>query len=457
MTPLTPLCTLLGPGVIQLPGEFDPAPHLRDQITRAPPEANILAVARPRSTETVSQILNFCHANDVKVVPQGGMTGLAGGSVPIGPALLLSLDRMRAIEEVDSAAGTITAQAGTPLEAVQVAADEAGMFFPLDIGGRGTAQIGGNTSTNAGGNRVVRYGMMRALVLGMEWVLADGTVVTSLNKMIKNNAGYDLKQLFIGSEGTLGVITRLVLRCFPKSRSACTGLCAVNDFQGVLDLLAAARSGLGTTLSSFEMMEAEFYRLGTIGLGRRPPVEPKYGCYVLVETMGDDQASDQERFEAVIAEAIEAGIVQDAVIAKSGAEAQTLWAVRETTLDFPKPNFGFDISIPPGQMGDFMAHVKKHVEARWPGTLAVFFGHVADSNLHLAFRSNGDPRWEKEVEAVIYATVGEWKGSVSAEHGIGLHKKPFLHFSRAPEEIEMMRILKRALDPKGILNPGKIF
>lgn len=457
MTVLTPLRNLLGPNVIQLPGEFDPAPRLRDQIVCAPGEANILGVARPGSTEAVSGILKFCHANDVKVIPQGGMTGLAGGGVPIGPALVLSLERMRAIEEVDAAAGTITAQAGAPLETVQVAADEAGMFFPLDIGGRGTAQIGGNTSTNAGGNRVVRYGMMRALVLGMEWVLADGTVVTALNKMIKNNAGYDLKHLFIGAEGTLGVITRLVLRCVPKARSVCTGLCAVDDYQGVLDLLAIARSGLGTTLSSFEMMESEFYQLGTTGLGRRPPVEPIYGCYVLIETMGDDQSTDQARFETVIGEAIETGIVRDAVVAKSGAEARALWAVRETTLDFPKPNFGFDISIPPGQMGDYIACVKERVEARWPGTLAVFFGHVADSNLHLAFKSNGDPRWEKEVEALVYDTVGEWRGSVSAEHGIGVHKKPFLHFSRTPEEIEMMRTLKRAFDPKAILNPGKIF
>ena len=457
MTVLTPLRDLLGLDVVQIPGEFDPTPHLRDQCSDSPPEANILGLARPRSTEAVSQILKFCHANDIKVVPQGGMTGCAGGGVPVGPAVVLSLERMRAIEEVDPAAGTITAQAGALLETVQVAADEAGMFFPLDIGGRGTAQIGGNASTNAGGNRVVRYGMMRAMVLGMEWVLADGTVVTSLNKMIKNNAGYDLKHLFIGAEGTLGVITRLVLHCLPKPRSVCTAMCAVNDFQGVLDLLAAARAGLGTTLSSFEMMEPEFYDLGVAALGRRPPLEPKYGDYVVIETMGYDQTADQARFEAVIGEAIEAGVVQDAVVAKSDAQARELWAVRETTIDFPKPNFGFDISIPPGQMGDYIASLRGVVDARWPGVAPVFFGHVGDSNLHVAFRSNGDPKWEEAVEALVYATIGEWKGSVSAEHGIGLHKKPFLHHSRTPEELEIMRTLKRALDPKGILNPGKVF
>ncbi|HKR90364.1 MAG TPA: FAD-binding oxidoreductase [Phenylobacterium sp.] len=457
MSVLAPLRSLLGADVIQLPGEFDAAPRLHDQCTAAPPEARLLGLARPRSTEAVSQILKFCNANDIKVAPQGGMTGLVGGGVPIGPALALSLELMRAIEEVDPAAGAITAQAGATLEAVQVAADEAGMFFPLDIGGRGTAQIGGNASTNAGGNRVVRYGMMRALVLGMECVLADGAIVSSLNKMIKNNAGYDLKHLFIGSEGTLGVITRLVLRCMPKARSLCTALCAVKDYHGVLELLAAARSGLGATLSSFEMMEADFYRLAIKARGRPAPLAPTHGCYVLIETMGDDEGSDQARCAAVIGEAIDAGVVQDAVIAKSGAEVRELWAVRESTLDFPKPNIGFDISIPPGQMGDYTAHVKAMIEARWPGTLAVFFGHVADSNLHLAIKSNADPAWEQAVEALVYATIGEWKGSVSAEHGIGAHKKPFLQYSRTPEEVELMRTLKRALDPKGILNPGKVF
>ena len=461
MTLFTPLRDQLGADVFQIPGEFDPAPLLHDFTTSAPEGAEILGVARPRTTQQVSEVLKFCNAHNIKVVPQGGNTGLAGGALPLGPAVVLSLERMRAIEEVDPMAGTVTAQAGAPLETIQNAADQAGMFFPLDLGGRGTAQIGGNVSTNAGGNRVVRYGAMRALVLGMEWVLADGTVVTALNKMIKNNAGYDLKYLFIGAEGTLGVITRLVLRCYPKARGVCTGLCAVNDYQGVLDLLAATRSGLGSTLSAFEMMWPEFYHLGTQALGRRPPLEPKYGCYVLVETMGDDETTDQARFEAVIGEAIERGIVQDAVVAKSGAEARELWAIRDCPGEWIKtehwPQIAFDVSIPTGQMGDYMQYAKAKIEERWPGTVAVCFGHVADSNLHLSVRSNGDPKWEHQVEELVYATVGEWKGSISAEHGIGVHKKPFLHYSRTPEEVALMRQLKAALDPKGTLNPGKVF
>ena len=461
MTLFRPLRDTLGADVFQIPGEFDQAPLLHDFTTSAPEGAEILGVARPRTTQQVSEVLKFCNAHDIKVVPQGGNTGLAGGALPLGPAVVLSLERMRAIEDVDPVAGTVTAQAGAPLETIQNAADQAGMFFPLDLGGRGTAQIGGNVSTNAGGNRVVRYGTMRALVLGMEWVLADGTVVTALNKMIKNNAGYDLKYLFIGAEGTLGVITRLVLRCYPKARGVCTGLCAVNDYQGVLDLLAAARLGLGSTLSAFEMMWPEFYHLGTQALGRRPPLEPKYGCYVLVETMGDDEATDQARFEAVIGEAIERGIVQDAVVAKSGAEARELWAIRDCPGEWIKtehwPQIAFDVSIPTGQMGDYMQYAKAKIEERWPGTVAICFGHVADSNLHLSVRSNGDPKWEHQVEELVYATVGDWGGSISAEHGIGVHKKPFLHYSRTPEEIAMMRQLKAALDPKGTLNPGKVF
>ena len=459
MTLFTPLRDRLGTDVFQIPGEFDPARHVHDFLVGAPEGFNILGIAYPRSTAEVSEVLKFCHDHDIKVTPQGGMTGLAGGGVPVGSTVVLSLERMRAIEEVDVAAATITVQAGLPLEAVQIAADEAGLFFPLDLGGRGTAQVGGNASTNAGGNRVVRYGMMRALVLGMEWVMADGTVVTSLNKMIKNNAGYDLKQLFIGSEGTLGVITRLVLRLFPKSRGVCTALCALEDYPGVLDLLARAKDGLGATLSAFEMMWPEFYHLGTEALGRRPPIPAEHGVYVLIETMGDDPETDQARFEAVIMAAIEAGTVADAVIAKSGQEAKNLWAIRDCPGEFTKvfwPQISFDISIPTGQMGDFMVECRNRLEAKWPGVRTVFFGHVADSNLHLSVKTDGDHALEHQIDAEVYKAVGDWGGSISAEHGIGVHKKPFLHHSRTPEELALMRQLKAALDPKGILNPGKV-
>ncbi len=221
---------------------------------------------------------------------------------------MLSLERLRAIRELDRAAGTITVEAGVVMEAVQKAADAAELFFPLDIGGRGSCQIGGNVSTNAGGNRVLRFGMARDLVLGVEAVLADGTIIDGLNKMIKNNAGYDLRQLFIGSEGTLGVITAVVLRLFPKPHSVCTALCAATDYAGVLDLLQRARSGLGSQLTAFEVMWPAFYQVGTVDLGRKPPLATGHGLYVLIETLGQDPQADQQRFESLIGGAMQDGL-----------------------------------------------------------------------------------------------------------------------------------------------------
>jgi FAD/FMN-containing dehydrogenase len=459
MSLFSPLQERLGADVIMLPGQFDPARHLVDMFVAQPAGGEILALAYPRTTAEVSAVLAFCNDHDVKVTVQGGQTGLAGGSLPIGASLVLSLERMRAIEELDVDASTITVQAGVVLEAVQNAAEAAGLFFPLDLGGRGTAQVGGNAATNAGGNRVYRYGMMRALVLGAEWVLADGTVVTSLNKMIKNNAGYDLKQLFIGAEGTLGVITRLVLRLHPKPKSVCTALVALADYPGVLAFLSAAKGGLGATLSAFEMMWPKFYALGTTALGRTPPIAAGHGVYVLIETMGDDEAGDLARLEAVIGDVLEGGAAQDAVIARSGREAKALWDIRDCPGEFRKtfwPQISFDVALPTGQIGDFMEACELRLKAKWPDLETVYFGHVADSNLHLSIKTNGDPAFEHAVDSEVYQAVGEWSGSISAEHGIGLHKREFLHHSRTPEEIAMMHALKAALDPKGILNPGKV-
>jgi len=372
---------------------------------------------------------------------------------------VLSLERMRAIEEVDPAAATITVQAGTVLETVQNAADEAGFLFPLDLGGRGSCQVGGNASTNAGGNRVLRYGMMRDLVLGMEAVLADGTVITALNKMIKNNAGYDLKHLFIGSEGTLGVITRLVLKLHPKPLSVSTGIVALKDYQGVLELLRRSRSGFGATLSAFEAMWPEFYHLGTTALGRTPPIAPNHGLYVLMETMGTDPAADQARFETVIAEAIADGVAADAVVAQSGRETRAFWEIRDCPGEFQRvhwPQVSFDVSIPTGEIGAFVVLCRDELARRWPDTKAVFFGHVADGNLHISVKIASDPSLEHAIDELVYAAVGERKGSISAEHGIGTKKRDFLHYSRSSEEVALMRVLKAALDPKGILNPGKV-
>jgi FAD/FMN-containing dehydrogenase len=455
------LANLLGSDIVQAPDATNRVRHINDYCVQGDPDVELLALVYPRTTEQVSKALRWCNDRGIAVQPQGGMTGLAGGAVPIGPSVVISLERMREIREIDTAANTITVEAGVVMEAVQKAADAHDLFFPLDLGGRGSCQIGGNVSTNAGGNRVLRYGMARDLVLGVEAVLADGTVINALRKVIKNNTGYDLRQLFIGAEGTLGIITQVVLKLFPKPRSACTGICAVDDYPAVLELLKRARAGLGSQLSAFEVMWPDFWRLGTVELGRKPPLDEGYGAYVLIETLGTDPEADQQRYEAVIAEAMEAGVVKDAIVAQSQREATELWAVRDSPGEWSKgvhwPQLGFDVSVPTGEIGPLADEIGTMLRTRWPQLQVVFFGHVADGNLHVSVRMSGHDVPEIELENAVYGIVAKRTGSISAEHGIGSLKVPFLHFSRSPEEIALMKAIKKAMDPKGILNPGKLF
>ena len=459
MNTLAKLQQQLGQQIICAAGDVDLTRHLRDfGVVAMHPEV-VVGVAYPRTTQEVSAVLRICHADGLPVTPQGGMTGFAGGSVPTVRCLILSLERMRAIEEIDCAAATMTVQAGAPLQLVQTAADEADLFFPLDIGARGSCQIGGNAATNAGGVRVLRYGMMRELVLGIEAVLADGTIINSLNKMLKNNAAYDVKQLFIGSEGTLGIITRLTLRLFPKAHSCSTAICAVKTYTQLLELLARARRGWGATLSAFEAMWPEFYQLGTVALSRRPPLALGHPLYILLDTLGTDADSDQLRFERVIEQALAEGVIEDAVIAQSGAQTREFWAIRDSPGEYPRvfwPQLSFDVSLPTGDIGEFAMQCRAALQARWPTIRTVFFGHVADGNIHLSVQTDDDPLPEIEMEQIVYGVVGQRQGSVSAEHGIGTQKIPYLHYSRSAEELALMRTLKSALDPKGILNPGKV-
>ena len=421
-----------------------------------------LALARPRTTDDVAAILRVCHAHGLSVVPQGGRTGLVGGATPIDGCVILSLERMTGVEEVDEAAATLTARAGTSLQTVQEAATAAGLFFPLDLGARGTCQIGGAVATNAGGNRVIRYGMARDLVLGLEVVLADGTVVSSLNKLIKNNAGLDVRQIFVGSEGTLGVITRVVLRLHPQPRSQCTAFCAVKDFDHIVALLKHARAALGGALSAFEMMWRDFYDVVTRPeTGVTPPLPPGAGAYALVEALGADQASDQARFEQMLASAADTGIVSDAAIAQSPADARAFWRVRDSSGELPRLHGGsdesYDLGIPTSDIGRFIDTLTTQAHARWRGVQTAFFGHVGDSNLHLHIKVRDGSQPTKEINDFVYGLTRDFRGTTSAEHGIGLRKKPYLAYSRTPAEIAVMRALKQALDPKGVLNPGKIF
>jgi FAD/FMN-containing dehydrogenase len=436
------------------------APRYGADWSRLPPIAP-KALLRPRSTDEVSAALRICHAHSVPVTPQGGLTGLVGGARPVAGGVALTLERMSGIEEIDPATATATVRVGTPLELVQRAADEAGFFFALDIGARGSCTIGGNLATNAGGNRVLRYGMARELALGLEAVLPDGTVLSSLNKMLKNNTGVDLKQLFIGTEGIFGVITRAVLRLHPKPLSVSNALCRCPDYDAVIALLRRAQSALAGTLSSFEVMWPSYYAFMTAKLpelGR--PLAPAPGIYALLEASGADPSGDASRFEAFLGEMLEQGTLADAVIAKSDKEGRALWALRDAVSEYGRilgPVASFDISFPVGRIGRIVAEIEGRLAQCWPGIVALSYGHIGDSNLHVVANVGGQAAQPTaEISAEIYAIVRAHGGSVSAEHGIGLLKRPYLAYSRSEAEIALMRSLKRAIDPKNIMNPGKV-
>ncbi|WP_050425686.1 FAD-binding oxidoreductase [Bradyrhizobium tropiciagri] len=420
-----------------------------------------LAVVRPLNAIEVAEVVLACRKLGLPFVAQGGMTGLCGGAVAAPGWVAISLERMVGIEEVDRAAGTMTVAAGTALETVQNAADEAGLFFPLDVGSRGSCSIGGNLSTNAGGNRVIRYGMARDLVLGVEVVLPDGTIITSLNKLLKNNAGYDLKQLFIGSEGTLGIITRAVLRLFPKPRSNTVALCRLADYQSVVALLHSARDSLGPQLSAFEVMWSDFWTANTTFGGVRPPLADGPGYFVLVEAQGTDEVVDRPRFEAWLGGVMDSGLVADATLAQSLAQVQHLWAAREAA-ELGKaigPRSNYDIGLPLARMDEFASICKATLSAEIPGCESIYFGHIADGNLHLVAWMPGqslETQPKCTIDRIVYGLVRKMDGSISAEHGIGTSKKQWLGHARSEQEIALMRKLKAALDPDNLLNPGKI-
>jgi FAD/FMN-containing dehydrogenase len=421
-------------------------------------EAELLV--RPRSTAEVSQILAICHSRGQPVVVHGGLTGLVNGADAGRGELVLSLESMNAIERVDVPGRTLRAQAGAKLGNVQRAAEEHGMVFPLDLGARDSATVGGNISTNAGGLRVLRYGMMRNLVLGLEAVLADGTVLTSLNRMLKNNAGYDLKQLFIGTEGTLGVITRAELRLVSRTRSQETLLAALPTFDALVDLLGRLDAGLGGQLSAFEALWGNYYDLNTASPAQnQPPLARGAPFYAIAETLGGDPEADRARLEAVLGEALEAGVVTDVTLANSETERRAIWNIREDVWQ-PRqiaPLLTFDVSLPIENMKGYVEEVNAAVHAYAGENRSFVFGHMADGNLHLVIAAGDDAVTRARVEEMVYRPLAAIGGSVSAEHGIGLEKRAYLPLSRTPAEIATMRAIRRVLDPKGILNPGKVF
>ncbi len=410
-----------------------------------------LALIRPRTTDEVATALRLCHAAGIPVIAQGGMTGLAGAGNPSGNEIAISLELLRGVEEVDLPGATMTVKAGTPLEECQRAAEDAGLFLALDLGARGSCQIGGNLSTNAGGIRVIRYGMAREQVLGLEAVLADGTVVSNLNKMLKNNAGYDLKQLFIGSEGTLGIITRAVLRLHPPAGEIQTVLCALESYGDVVTLLRRAQGELGGVVA-YEALWRDYFSYVAKELDLTF-FDADHAFWVILESTAPRAA-----LEAFLGACLEDGLVRDAVIAASSTQARDIWSVREGLIIGQLPDLAtFDVSLPIARIDDFARACEAAIRQRWPDAYTFFFGHIGDSNLHICTSVRfGEDESAHTMDAIVYDVVKTFGGSVSAEHGIGTLKRDYLHYSRTPEEIALMRGLKAALDPKGILNPGKV-
>lgn len=420
-----------------------------------------LALVRPGTPDEVARVMAICHRHSQPVTPQGGLTGLVAGAVPADGDVALSLARLSGVEELDTSAGTITVLAGTPLQTVQEAARAAGLLLAVDLGARGSCQIGGNIATNAGGNRVIRYGMFRDQVLGLEAVLADGTAVGGLNKMLKNNAGYDLKHLFIGSEGTLGIVTRAVLRLHPMPLSCCTAWCTLPDHDTVIRFLRHAQSRLAGTLSAFEVMWPDFHELVTTRVpDMRSPVASQ-GLQVLMEIEGSDAERDMAMFSTLLEESLEQGWLQDAAIAQSLKEREAFWRLRDAVSEFPlmwSPYCGYDVSLPIGDIGRFVQELQHLLRERFSHCEHIHFGHIGDSNLHVGVHL--DKQWgpfpEAEIDACVYGLLRTFGGSVSAEHGIGQHKKAYLAHSRTPQELALMHTLKQALDPNNLLNRGKV-
>lgn len=420
------------------------------------------AIIRPQSTTELSKALAVCHELGQVVVSRGGGSGLVGGCVSTSEDILLSLERMSQIEEIDALSRTATVQAGVVLQSLQEAAAEQDLFFPLDLGARGSATIGGNLATNAGGNRVIRYGMSRDMVLGLEVVLADGRVISSMNSVIKNNTGYDLKHLFVGSEGTLGVITRAVLRLQPAPISENTAMVAVSDFASLTALLGQADKLLGGGMSAFEVMWQNYYEaVCQEGKRHRYPFTEQYPFYVLIESLGADQEADNQRFACALETLFEQDLIADAVLAKSQNEAEALWAIRDDVEALMElfPYFVFDVSVPLKHMESYVAEVHKGVQEAWPDdSCCITFGHLGDGNLHFVIRAAGlYEEVRSQVNDIVYLPLRSRSGVVSAEHGIGLEKRSYLDISRSAIEIELMKTIKSNFDPKNILNPGKIF
>jgi FAD/FMN-containing dehydrogenase len=420
---------------------------------------------KPATTAEVAEVLSICQETATKLVTQGGNTGLVGGQIPLAGEVLLSTKRLNRMRALDEKGMTLTVEAGVTLAEVQRRADEKGLLFPLSLASEGSCTIGGNIATNAGGTHVLRYGMTRALVLGLEAVLANGTVLSMLRTLHKDNSGYDLKQLFIGSEGTLGVITAASLRLFPKPDVSVTAFVAVPSPAAAVELLGAMQGRAGGMLSAFELVPRIALDLVISHIaGTRDPLPNPSPWYILMEATGGRHTDLLGTFEEGLAAAIEDGLASDAVVASNTAQAAALWKLRESISEGQKregSSIKHDISVPVAAIPDFLAKAVSAVQSLVPGARAVSFGHLGDGNIHFNFNSPqaGEDQaflaqWD-EVQLRVHDLVKQFGGSISAEHGIGAMKVAALLRYKSHEELDAMRALKAAFDPNNILNPGK--
>lgn len=416
------------------------------------------AAVYPVSTDEVSKVLAACNANLQTVVPFGGTTNLVQGCATESSDIVLSLARMNRIEEMDKPARTLTAEAGVTLQDAQQAARNSSLYFPVDIGARSNCMVGGIVSTNAGGTKVIRYGMTRDSVLGLEAVLADGTVLSSMNRYIKNNSGFDLKHLFVGSEGVLGVITRVVFRLAANPRTHNVALLACNSFEDVVTTLGVAHEMLPNTLTAFEVMWNSFYERAVRPKGRlEAPLAPGSPYYIVLESMGADPEHDALAFEATLERLMRENILSDGMVAKSDRERTRIWEIRDEVEPVIANSHNFDVSLKSADVGSYVDAVDAAVTARVADTQVVGFGHLGDNNVHISVQMHDrSPDRIRAVEEIVYEELLPFGGAISAEHGIGLEKRAYLPISRTPAEIELMTRLKRMMDPNNILNPGKV-
>jgi FAD/FMN-containing dehydrogenase len=440
------------------------APHLEEWRSKYKGSSPLML--RPDSTARISKILAICHETTTPLVPQGGNTGLVGGQIPFNGEVLISLQRLNRIRSIDVENRSMAVDAGVVLTTAQQVADENALLFPLSLAAEGSATIGGNLSTNAGGVSVVRYGMMRDLVLGLEVVLADGRILNLMKALRKDNTGYDLKQIFIGAEGTLGIITAAVLKLFPKPDVRTTVFAAVPSPDAAVRLLSEMQTGTGGQISAFELIPRTGLELVIRHIaGTRDPLSKPSPWYVLAEATSAAQFDLDAAIERSLVSASAKGLINDAVIANSESQRSSLWALRETMSEAQKrdgASIKHDVSVPVSAIPEFVERATAAVLEAVPGARAVSFGHIGDGNIHFNFSAPIDAdgaaflaRWE-EIQRIVHDIVHEFGGSISAEHGIGVQKRDQLVRYKTAVEMELMRTLKRALDPKNILNPGKV-